>query len=207
MKYANGRMPAELTTTSPAAQAALGPFTFWAGRRLRSTSAHVRNPRSTAAIDMTALRRAGERSCHRLDFDAITVLLVPRTGRCLPRVVHAGVAEPGYQPASRACFHAGYSVVLVVQPDQPGRHPLDCSTKDRATAPAIGVAAARTILRVMDGLQSAVFHFTRVSPPPASLTWLACACVRRPLESEPRCDRSGRRLPKAIGVDLRAPHP
>src|SRR6476659_1945337 len=82
MKYANGRMPAELTTTSPAAQAAFGPFTFWTGRRLRSTSAHVRNPRSTGATDMTALRRAGERSRHRLDFDAITVLLVLRTGWC-----------------------------------------------------------------------------------------------------------------------------
>ena len=76
------RRPAELTTESPAAQAAFGPFTFSAGRRLRSTSAHVRNPRSTAATDITVARRAGERSRHRRDFDAITVLLVRRTGRC-----------------------------------------------------------------------------------------------------------------------------
>jgi hypothetical protein len=53
----------------------------------------------------------------------------------------------------------------VAQPDQPGRHPpLDCSTKGRATAPAIGVAAAVTIPRVMDALQSAMCHVNQGIP-------------------------------------------
>src|SRR6476620_4101460 len=173
MKYANGRMPAELTTTSPAAQAAFGPFTFWAGRRLRSTSAHVRNPRSTAATDMTALRRAGERSRHRLDFDVILVLLVPRAGRCPATSGPLGGRRTRLPARVAVPCPRGHSVVLVTQLDQPRRHPpLDCSTNGRATAPAIGVAAAVTIPWAMGALQSAVGHLTSVSPPHASLTWL-----------------------------------
>jgi hypothetical protein len=73
------------------------------------------------------------------------------------------VAEPGLPPWVAIPFPPGHSVVLVAQPDQPGRHPpLDCSTKGRATAPAIGVAAAVTIPRVMDAPQSAGCHVTSI---------------------------------------------
>jgi hypothetical protein len=73
-------------------------------------------------------------------------------------------------------FPPGHSVVLVAQPDRSGRHPpLDCSTERRVTAPAIGVAAAVTIPRVMDALQNAACHLTSLAPPHASLRRLPCA--------------------------------
>ena len=59
----------------------------------------------------------------------------------------------------------GHSVVLVVQPDQPGREPpLDQSTERGSTAPAIRVAATLAIPRVMDLLQNATCHVTSVAP-------------------------------------------
>jgi len=63
--------------------------------------------------------------------------LMPRGGR-LPAWV--AILLPG-----------GHGVVLVVQPDQPGREPpLDQSTERGSTAPAIRVAATLAIPRVMD---------------------------------------------------------
>jgi len=63
----------------------------------------------------------------------------------------------------------GHGVVLVVQPDQPGREPpLDQSTERGSTAPAIRVAATLAIPRVMDLLQNATCHVTSVAPPLAS---------------------------------------
>jgi len=62
-----------------------------------------------------------------------------------------------------------HGVVLVVQPDQPGREPpLDQSTERGSTAPAIRVAATHAIPRVMDLLQNATCHVISVAPPLAS---------------------------------------
>jgi hypothetical protein len=102
----------------------LRPVQFSAGRRLGSTSAHVRNPRSTAATDITVALRAGDRSRHRRDFDAITVLLVRRTGRCRA-ILRCPTPKPGYQPGSRSCFHAAIASFLWCRPiSRPGTHHL-----------------------------------------------------------------------------------
>jgi len=81
--------------------------------------------------------------------------LMPRGGR-LPAWV--AILLPG-----------GHCVVLVVQPNQPGREPpLDQSTERGSTAPAIRVAATLAIPRVVDLLQNATCHVTSVAPPLAS---------------------------------------
>jgi hypothetical protein len=76
-----------------------------------------------------------------------------------------GSPNPGYHPGSRSCFHPATASFLWRSPiSRAGTHHLTARPKGRGTAPAIGVAAAVTIPRVMDALQSAVCHVNQGMP-------------------------------------------